>query len=120
MRKSSFVVFSAFLLASCASGPSDEAKEFVTATADGNTGRAIELIDPSIRQVAGPKLPMMLQAQASKIRDRGGISEISTAGEDVTGDQATVKLRITYKGGFTEEAPFKMRQVDGKWYVTPS
>lgn len=106
-------------LTACTAGPDDRAEEFIEAAANGETAKAVEHIDPQIRQLFGPKLMAGVQRQAETVRQRGGLKSVDAFNATVTGDSATVDVKVQYKSAAEESAKMKLRKVEGEWYVTP-
>lgn len=105
-------------LAACSSGPSATAEAFDTALAAGHSAEAIEFIDPSIKQVGGPKLMAAMSKAGEGASRKGGLKTVKASDEKVEGDYATLKLNETFGNGNTSTNNMKLRRVDGKWYVT--
>lgn len=106
------------LLVACSSGPANTFERFDQAVAAGHSAEAMELIDPGIRQVGGPKLIAAL-AQAGKAASaKGGLKAVNVLNQKVEGDYATLNLEETFGDGSKKVSDVKMRRVDGKWYVT--
>lgn len=105
-------------LAACSSGPGTTAEAFDTALAAGHSAEAIEYIDPSIKQIGGPKLMAALGKAGEGASRKGGLKTVTASDEKIEGDYATLKLNETFGNGSTSTSNMKLRRVDGKWYVT--
>mgnify|MGYP001627080150 CR=1 FL=1 len=111
----------ALALAACGESPESTVKNFYRAVEDGKIEKALEYVDPNIRQVWGGKLAIVLAAESEKIRRCGGIKSIETEVVEANGDRRVVKTTIEYKnsGGDkrcnAKSTNEKLVKMDGKW-----
>lgn len=115
------VLSAALAIASCSSedGPRDVAKAFVSDVGAGRQAEAVERFDPRLREVGGMMLGMALAEGTARARRKGGLKEVRVIQTDRTDDtHAVVTTEIRYGDGSTRRDSGKVREVDGKWYVT--
>jgi hypothetical protein len=114
-----FILLAASLsLTSCGSGPTSVAERFVEAVDAGHTAEAVQYFDPALREVGGPKLMAALDKPAQAARQKGGLKDVEATENKVDGDYAAVTVEERFANGTNAKTDFKMRRVDGKWFVT--
>lgn len=106
------------LLSACASEPEQAARDFTQAVSNGDSARALEHIDPEIRQQTGEKLSFLLEASAREADARGGLKSIDSETVSEQGDQARVRMTTVYHNGSTETKIVRLRRADGRWYMS--
>lgn len=105
------------LLSACASEPERAVKDFNQAVSDGDRARAMERIHPEIREQAGPKLSIIIEAASREADARGGLKSVDTDPVSEQGDTARVRVRTVYHNGTTETKIVTLRRDGGKWYL---
>ena len=106
------------LLSACGRGPDDTAVTFVKAANAGRTAEALEQLDPTVREMGGPKLAAAVGAQQKKNAAKGELKDVTVDSTKVDGDYATVVVREKFSKASDATSNMKMRKVDGKWFVT--
>jgi len=115
-----FCAASFLSLAGCGSGPG---KTYVNCTrffADGNTGKALTCMDPSLMQKPGAKEKMsaMISMASAKVKgEHKGIAKVNLLEEKIDGDMATVKVHIKYSDGTEQDDSGSLKRIDRKWYL---
>jgi len=106
------------LIASCGSGPDVVATEFSKALAKGDTTAALDMMDPGIKQLGGPKLAAAMSQAGRKAQEKGGIDDVKVLESNVDGDYAKVVVEDHFKNGSTSRDTIKLHKSDGKWLIT--
>lgn len=108
-------------LIGCGSTPGKIYADCVQAVANGKTEKALACFEPSLFEKPGAKekLTALVAASAAKVKDQHkGLDKVEIVEEKVEGTTATVKLRMKYADGTQEEDSGKIKQIDGKWYLS--
>ena len=119
LRSGALALFVALLAGCGGGGPADTAEAFQRHVAAGETEAAVELLDPAITQMMGPKIQAAMAAQTAEISAKGGISSVRVLNETINGETATVEMETTYGNGETDSETVTLRQVDGDWKLSP-
>lgn len=117
----SCLVMASLAIASCSSrdGPEAVAKAFICDVAAGRQAEALERYDPRLREVGGMVLGMSLAEGTARARRKGGVKDVRIVSTDLTDDtHATVTAEVHYGDGSTNRESGKVRQIQGRWYVT--
>jgi hypothetical protein len=96
--------------------PSQVVKNFFQYVEKGEVENATKLFSKQSAQTFGSKLPPMMSHQVSIIKSKGGIKSIDTQ-ENITGDLAKVKYKVTYSDTTTEDGSFDLIKEDGDWKI---
>lgn len=99
------------------SGPGAVAEEFATAVSNGDGDAMLEHIAPTEREAIRPKIGLIASLAAQQTEQRGGLDSVEILSEEIDGETATVRYKVTYGNGSEEEESMDLRQVDGVWYV---
>ncbi|WP_375271362.1 hypothetical protein [Sphingomonas sp.] len=105
-------------LAACSNAAEDSAVAFVKAADEGRTAEALDHLDPTLRQMGGPKLAAGIGSAQKKTAAKGELKGVSADNSKVDGDYATVVVRETFTKSPDQINTMKMRKVDGTWFVT--
>lgn len=106
------------LLTGCSPGPSATAKAFAENAAAGRSAEALELMDPELKSAFGPKIVPALSKVSTAAEKKGGLESIAIEDEQIDGTRATLKISETFGDGSKNNSKMKLREIDGKWYVT--
>lgn len=115
-----------FLFFSGSGGPSDVAKRYVRALESGNGQEMLNLL--SRGQLARMGIDRTNEAQmslfnaglaeaAAEIKTEGGISQVETKNEKITGDTATVDVTLKPGQGEAKTRTLRFVREDGQWKI---
>lgn len=109
------------LLAGCTdSGPAGTVEKFHHHVEDGEIEEAAEMFSGEIVAMFGrDKLESRLSQQTREISRKGGIQSLDIVSEEVSGQVADVRVRVTYGNGRTDEQDVQLTKIDGEWKLTP-
>lgn len=102
------------------SSPGDTAKNFVLATAKGDSEAVKKFIHPEKVDSTGAKmiLTMMVPLMGEMVKQEGGIDRVEVVKTEKKGDdRAVVTLKIKTKKGSEETEDFDLERFKGKWYI---
>ena len=106
------------LVAGCAQGPSGVAESFMRALEAGDTAKALDYVDPELKQVGGMKLAAGLTNAANSIKALGGFKSLEVTSTATDGDHSNVSMKHIMGNGTAGTETDKLRRVEGKWYIT--
>lgn len=111
----------AFVLGGCSSsGPARTVERFYRAVESGEVKAAFEMISGAIVSRMGPKkIEAEMQSETARIARKKGIQSIEILSEEVDGQAAEIRLRVTYGNGETEEQNANLTRIDGRWIISP-
>ena len=102
------------------SGPGATVQRFFRAVESGEVKAASEMVSGSMVAMMGPKkIEAALQQETKKISQKKGIQSISILSEEIDGQAAEVRVRVTYGNGETDEQTINLSRTDGRWLLTP-
>lgn len=125
MRNLKFMLvaaFAALFIACGSSAPKDVAMDFSKAMIEGKTKKLVSMIYLPEKyknhsdEVEG-KLMQMTARVKSQVEAKGGFDRIEFVEEQIQEDKATVKLKIHFKDGSSEDERVRLIKSDGKWKV---
>lgn len=104
------------------SGPGATVEQFYTALNDGEVTTAMDLISSQFRgQIGEDKLRAALsQGTRQSAQEKGGMSSIEILSEDVQGEVATVRVRMEFGDGSSNETTENLVLEDGQWKLQPN
>lgn len=108
-------------LVGCGKKPSSVVEAFYTNLADGKVNDAFNMLSKessAMLQAFGGSAAMMEQSR--KIQKKQGIKKFEVLSEEVHGDTAQVKARITFGDGSTDEDLSKLMKTDDGWRIVVS
>ena len=78
------------------------------------------MVSGSMVSMMGPKkLEAALQSETAKISRKKGIQSLDILSEEIDGQAAEVRLRVTYGNGETDEENLNLTRIDRRWMITP-
>lgn len=99
-------------------GPSDTAKQFLTAMEENDVDKVKELA-PGMGMLGDQKLPAAISMAATEAAKKGGIEHIEVTDEQITGNTAIVKFVVNYGDGTSDdEEEMELVKVKDKWTVS--
>ena len=118
-------IFSAFvmsLLTACSPSPSSVIKDFYIDVSDGKIDEALGLFDLEQATSQGfsrDKLRSALMSKSDEIHNEkcGGLAEVKVLNEEVRGDIATQKVRLTCKTRAWKDVDGKLMKGKDGWRV---
>lgn len=124
MRKIVVLSLMVFLIGLLACGganaPSKVIEKFYKLTENGKVNDAYELISEDGKRVLekfGGGVSILSNG-TKEIGDKGGIKNFEIVNEDIKGDTAIVRYKITYGNGETKTSIDKLIKEDGQWRIT--
>ena len=114
-------LFSGIVVSGCSSsGPPATVQRFYRAVESGEVKVASEMVSGSMVSMMGPKkLEAALQSETAKISRKKGIQLIEILSEEIDGQTAEVRVRVTYGNAETDEENLNLTRIDGRWMITP-
>jgi hypothetical protein len=119
MKRLIFLLMAVLMLGlvGCGDSPSKAAKDFYYLIEKGKVNDAFSLFTKEgqglMSSLAGGAAA--LSEETKKIEVKKGIKEIQVLSEEKKGDTATVKLKIIYNNGTSQEEKNDLIKEDGKW-----
>lgn len=109
---------SALVLAGCSnsSGPADTVKRFYRAVEESDLKAASRLFSGNAADPA--KLQAALSLYSSEIASRQGIESIEILSEEIEGNTAVVRARLTFGDGTTDSQRTNLVRIDGRWMIS--
>ncbi|MGB0768983.1 MAG: DUF4878 domain-containing protein, partial [Phycisphaeraceae bacterium] len=114
------LLIGSFALVGCggSDGPGDTVEALAYAMEDGDSETVKEIIPGLAGMLGDEKLKAMVTEASAETKEKGGITSVEILEETIDGDTATVKSKITFGNGDTEEETQKLTKVDGKWIMS--
>ena len=114
-------LFSGIVVSGCSSsGPAATVQRFYRAVESGEVKAASEMVSGSMVSMMGPKkLEAALQSETAKISRKKGIQSLDILSEEIDGQAAEVRVRVTYGNGEMDEENVNLTRIDGRWMITP-
>ena len=113
-------------LAACSSGPKESSEDFYTAAANGNTDKAMKMIDMAdispqdLSMGATGKLQAVLESIHQKAQAHGGLDTVKVLSVNKIDDSHTqVTAQLVFKDGGTMVSKDNWIKLNGKWLLNP-
>lgn len=113
-------------LAACSSGPKGASEDFYTAAANGQTDKAMKMIDladmspQDIAMGASGKLQAVLESIHQKALANGGLDKVKILNVTKIDDSHTqVTAQLVFKDGVTMVSRDSWVKLNGKWLLNP-
>jgi len=112
------LVIASFVVTACSSSdsPSAVVENFYTYAEAGKVNDAYDLISKGgkemLQKLGGASI---ISELTNKIKNKKGINNIDTLNEEITGDTATVKIKITYGNDLVDKKTEKLIKEDNIW-----
>lgn len=102
------------------SGPAATAERFFRLVERGDVERATGMLTGQMVAMLGPaKIQAALAEQSRVMAGRGGVAGVEVLSEEATDQTATVRLRVSYENGETQEETVQLVWLDGAWKINP-
>lgn len=109
----------ALLLAvGCTKKPGKVGTAFMEDFAAGKSEEVVKMSGPALKAFGEDKLKAGVAEASAKLQKEGKtIKNIEVAKEEITGDTATVTLKVVYSNDKEENVNMNLVKIDGKWLV---
>ena len=112
---------SGIVFAGCSSsGPARTVERFFRAVESGEVKAASAMVSESTVEMMGrKKIEAGLQRETEAIAQKKGIQSIEILSEEINGQAAEVRIRLSYGNGETDEQTVNLSRTSGRWLLTP-